>query len=212
MAPQHPTSPGSSPLGRNILQQRPPREQADPQANLYARTEAGPNISGIPVGSLCLMELGPRLIPLRIGFSHVALLHAICGLASLYSPIITDERNDPDSAHFPSGSFNSAIIFRPNAGEGVQGKHYFPKSLQDIMDIGEEGFGAAHIRWAAASLRLSVREGDRLLQLLQSESRWNFSWLGFTHAPICYCVSGNYLHVVHLQHGNDYSCKVHDIY
>lgn len=112
--------------------------------------------------------LGLRQVPTSPEFPHVALLHAICGLASLYSPIITDERNDPDSAHFPSGSFNSAIIFRPNAGEGVQGKHYFPKSLQDIMDIGEEGFGAAHIRWAAASLRLSVREGDRLLQLLQT--------------------------------------------
>ncbi|KAG9047467.1 hypothetical protein FS837_002181 [Tulasnella sp. UAMH 9824] len=112
--------------------------------------------------------LGLRQVPTSPDFPHVALLHAICGLASLYSPIITDPTKDPANAHFPSGSFNSAIIFRPNAEEGVQGKHYFPKSLQDIMDIGEEGFGAAHIRWAAASLRLSVREGDRLVQLLQA--------------------------------------------
>ncbi|KAG8941093.1 hypothetical protein FRC04_004713 [Tulasnella sp. 424] len=110
--------------------------------------------------------VGLRQVPTSSEFPHVALLHAICGLASLYSPIITDTKKDP---YWNSGSeFNSAIVIRPYAREGVQGKHYFPKSLKDIMDIGEEGFGAAHIRWAAASMRLAVREGDRLLQLLQA--------------------------------------------
>ncbi|KAG8963641.1 hypothetical protein FRC05_004575 [Tulasnella sp. 425] len=110
-----------------------------------------------------------RQVPTSPEFPHVALLHAICGLASLYSPIITDTKRPPKNPHWNSGSeFNSAIVFRPNAREGVQGKHYFPKSLKDIMDIGEEGFGAAHIRWAAASMRLAVREGDRLLQVLQA--------------------------------------------
>ncbi|KAG9015672.1 hypothetical protein FRB90_004491 [Tulasnella sp. 427] len=112
--------------------------------------------------------VGLRQVPTSPDFPHVALLHAICGLASIYSPIITDTRTEPRGAGFTSGSFNSAIVFRPYADEGVQGKHYFPKSLDDIIDVGEEGFGAAHIRWAAASLRLSVREGDRLLQLLQA--------------------------------------------
>ncbi|KAG8941096.1 hypothetical protein FRC04_004716 [Tulasnella sp. 424] len=88
-----------------------------------------------------------------------------------FPPIVTDPKKDPAHAQFDPGSssFNSAIIFRPNGGEGVQGKHYFPRTLRDVMDIGEEGFGAAHIRWAAASMRLAVREGDRLLQLLQGE-------------------------------------------
>ncbi|KAG8912773.1 hypothetical protein FRC00_003800 [Tulasnella sp. 408] len=59
------------------------------------------------------------------------------------------------------------MIFRPNASGGIQGKYYFPKTLDDIIDTKEEGFGEAHIRWAAASMRLAAREGDRLLQLLQ---------------------------------------------
>ncbi|KAG8912772.1 hypothetical protein FRC00_003799, partial [Tulasnella sp. 408] len=89
-----------------------------------------------------------------------------------FLPVISDPKEDvlsqpPD---FPSKSsaFYPIIVLRPNARKGVQGKHYFPKSLEDIIDPGEEGFGAAHIRWAAASLRHAVLQGDRLLQLVQA--------------------------------------------
>ncbi|KAG9015673.1 hypothetical protein FRB90_004492 [Tulasnella sp. 427] len=131
--------------------------------------------SSVPLASRLLHKptfmAALRQVPTSPEFPHVALLHAICGLASIYSPIITDTREQPETDHshlHTSGSFNSAIVFRPYAEEGVQGEYYFPKRLEDIMDVGEEGFGAAHIRWAAASLRLSVRDGDRLLQLLQA--------------------------------------------
>ncbi|KAG9047466.1 hypothetical protein FS837_002180 [Tulasnella sp. UAMH 9824] len=129
--------------------------------------------------------VGLRQVPTSPEFPHVALLHAICGLASLYSPVISDPKEDvlsqpPD---FPSKSsaFYPILVLRPNAKEGIQRKHYFPKSLEDIIDLGEEGFGAAHIRWAAASLRLAVLQGDRLLQLVQA-AIWSivkaYTWIG----------------------------------
>ncbi|KAG9015675.1 hypothetical protein FRB90_004494 [Tulasnella sp. 427] len=131
--------------------------------------------SSVPLASRLVHKptfmIALRQVPASPEFPHVALLHAICGLASIYSPIIDDRRKEPDGAHL--SSFNSAIVFRPQAetGAGARKKHYFPRTLEDVMDeAGEEGFGASHIRWAAASLRLSVQKGDRLLQLLQGRS------------------------------------------
>lgn len=98
---------------------------------------------------------------------HVGLLHAICGLAALYSPIINETRRDSPKDSGPAGSFNSGIVYRPYATEGVKGERYFPKTVEDVIDVGEDGFGASHIRWAAASVRVSIGRGDRLFQLLQ---------------------------------------------
>ncbi|KIO22774.1 hypothetical protein M407DRAFT_216020 [Tulasnella calospora MUT 4182] len=97
----------------------------------------------------------------------------------------------PETARAAPGgrSFYPTMIPRPNAGGGVQGKHYFPKTLDDIIDAGEEGFGAAHIRWAAASMRLAVRDGDRLLQLQQGEKFRgpNFAFLTLFHSAAIIC-------------------------
>ncbi|KIO22818.1 hypothetical protein M407DRAFT_27692 [Tulasnella calospora MUT 4182] len=128
--------------------------------------------SSVPLASRLLHKptfmLNIRQVPTSPDFPHVALLHAICGLAALYSPIINETRRDSSKDSGPAGSFNSGIVIRPDASEGVQGERYFPKNVEDVMDIGEDGFGASHIRWAAASVRVSLGRGDRLFQLLQT--------------------------------------------
>lgn len=53
----------------------------------------------------------------------------------------------------------------------MQGERYFPRNVEDIIDVGEESFGAAHIRWAAASVRMAIGHGDRLFQLLQGNGK-----------------------------------------
>ncbi|KAG8989191.1 hypothetical protein FRB90_002375 [Tulasnella sp. 427] len=109
-----------------------------------------------------------QLIPTSSKFPHVALLHAICGIASLYSPIIREYSSQSPEDSDTARPFNSGIVIRPNAEEGVQGKCYYPRSLKDVMGPGPDGFGSMHIRWAGETMRLATRSGDRLLQLLQA--------------------------------------------
>ncbi|KAG8911180.1 hypothetical protein FRC00_006944, partial [Tulasnella sp. 408] len=102
--------------------------------------------------------------------AHVALLHAICALASIYSPVLTQSPqkmpNDIDRVRILS----SAIMDRPEVTLGPQGRHYFPRRVEDILDPIPEGFGAMHERWAAESMKPSLRINDRGLQLLQGAS------------------------------------------
>lgn len=97
---------------------------------------------------------------------HISLLHAICGLASLYSSIITDPKLDRTRANAAEGLFGPSIN-GPLEPAKDEGKNFFPKTLFDVKGAWDEGFGIAQIRLASATLRLSVREGDRLLQILQ---------------------------------------------
>ncbi|KAG8923520.1 hypothetical protein FRC00_006151, partial [Tulasnella sp. 408] len=62
---------------------------------------------------------------------------------------------------------SSAIMDRPEVTLGPQGRHYFPRRVEDILDPIPEGFGAMHERWAAESMKPSLRINDRGLQLLQ---------------------------------------------
>ncbi|KAG9043659.1 hypothetical protein FS837_009294 [Tulasnella sp. UAMH 9824] len=128
--------------------------------------------SSVPLASRLIHKptfmLNIRQLPTSPDFPHVGLLHAICGLAALYSPIINEARRDSPKDRGPAESFNSGIIYRSYAAEGVKGERYFPKTVEDVIDMGEDGFGASHIRWAAASVRVSIGRGDRLFQLLQA--------------------------------------------
>lgn len=128
--------------------------------------------SSVPLASRLIHKpsfmMSLQQVPTSPGFPHVSLLHAICGIASLYSPIIRESTNRTPEDSGTSRPFNSGIILRPNAEEGVQGEHYFPRRVDDVVDPGPDGFGAMHIRWTESTLRLSTRVGDRLLQLLQA--------------------------------------------
>lgn len=97
----------------------------------------------------------------------MALLHAICGIASLFSPIIRDTpAADLDPLNGATASFNSGILYRKFSNND-QGPRYFPRKLEDIVGEDESGFGGSHIRWASAAFRLAMQNGDRLIQLMQ---------------------------------------------
>ncbi|KAG8963644.1 hypothetical protein FRC05_004578 [Tulasnella sp. 425] len=107
-------------------------------------------------------------LPTSLDFPHVALIHAICGLASLYSPIIADPKLDRAKANAAGGLFGPNLSMPVGPADGIHGKNHFPKTLYDLRGDWDEGFGIAHIRLASMGLRLSVQEGDRLLQVLQA--------------------------------------------
>ncbi|KAG9008534.1 hypothetical protein FRB90_008808, partial [Tulasnella sp. 427] len=128
-------------------------------------------------------------IPTSPDFPHVALLHAICGIASLFSPIIRDAPTaDVDPVNGAAASFHSGILYR-KLGHS-QGPRYFPRKLEDVAGEDDSGFGGSQIRWAAAAFRLAMQNGDRLVQLMQAgiicawynhtsgKSVNTFSWVG----------------------------------
>ncbi|KAG9015676.1 hypothetical protein FRB90_004495, partial [Tulasnella sp. 427] len=107
-----------------------------------------------------------RQVPTSPDFPHVAVLHAICAMASLYSPIITRPQGKvPDGLRVPH-LFGSAVVYWPTKTRRSSW-YYFPRRMEDVLDPVPEGFGATHARWAAESMKPSVRIGDRALQLLQ---------------------------------------------
>ncbi|KAG8939579.1 hypothetical protein FRC04_006224, partial [Tulasnella sp. 424] len=87
-------------------------------------------------------------------------------MASIYSPIIAQHHNGPRERSRVR-LFASAVMYRTMDGRETQGRYYFPRKLEDVLDPEPEGFGETHIRWAAESVKPSVRIGDRGLQLLQ---------------------------------------------
>ncbi|KAG8896088.1 hypothetical protein FRC00_006500 [Tulasnella sp. 408] len=85
-----------------------------------------------------------------------------------FPPVIRETASYTPHDSGSARPFNSGIILRPNAEEGVQGEHYFPRRVEDILEPGPDGFGSMHIRWATDTLRLATMVGDRLMQLLQA--------------------------------------------
>ncbi|KAG9043658.1 hypothetical protein FS837_009293 [Tulasnella sp. UAMH 9824] len=105
-------------------------------------------------------------IPTSPEFPHVALLHSICGIASLYSPIIRDppaKNGDPESG--ATASFHSAILYRKYGN--IRRNQYFPRKLEDVMGEDDNSFGDSHMKWSNATFRMAMQRGDRLIQLLQ---------------------------------------------
>ncbi|KAG9042989.1 hypothetical protein FS837_010153 [Tulasnella sp. UAMH 9824] len=128
--------------------------------------------SSVPLASRLIHKpsfmISLQQVPTSPEFPHISLLHAICGVASLYSPVIRETASYAPRDSGTARPFNSGIILRPNAEQGIRGEHYFPRRVEDILEPGPDGFGSMHIRWATDTLRLATRVGDRLLQLLQA--------------------------------------------
>ncbi|KIO22768.1 hypothetical protein M407DRAFT_27721 [Tulasnella calospora MUT 4182] len=155
-----------------------------PPAVLYHLVETF--FASVPLASRLIHKptfmVALRQLPTSLDFPHIALLHAICGLASLYSPIIADPTLAAARANAAAGLFSPSISGPLDPTNGEQDTRRFPKSLYDLRNIWDEGFGVSHIRLASMSLRLSVREGDRLLQMLQAAiiCTWYMYSMGFT--------------------------------
>ncbi|KAG8905657.1 hypothetical protein FRB99_008498, partial [Tulasnella sp. 403] len=110
--------------------------------------------------------------PSSPNFPHIALLHAICAMGSLYTPVIEDKPPNLNYWKGATASFNSGIILTKEGEKG--GDKYFPRRVEDMMAVEEGGFGTAQLRWCAAVFRLALLKGDRLLQLVQASviSAW----------------------------------------
>lgn len=97
-----------------------------------------------------------RQVPTSPEFPHAALLHAICAMASIYSPVITQPpRKSPQSIRRVD-PLASAVVYRPNKAPGPQERPYFPRRVEDVLDPVPEGFGAMHARWATESVKPSA--------------------------------------------------------
>lgn len=96
-------------------------------------------------------------------FPVTALLHAICAIASLYTPIVTDgsEINLMDIG--PDTLFNSAV-----ANKRIS--HELKKQCADFsqVQIEEGAFGMNQAFYYQDSWLSTARQGDRLTQLLQA--------------------------------------------
>ncbi|KAG9009235.1 hypothetical protein FRB93_005731 [Tulasnella sp. JGI-2019a] len=104
-----------------------------------------------------------------LDFPHVNLLHAICALASLYTPIVTDVNpSDPEAEIHEGGAavFNAGVV---NRRFNDSGPRYFPRRQEDLADLEEElDFAGVHMRWCWAGMRVAIRRGDALIQQVQA--------------------------------------------
>lgn len=98
--------------------------------------------------------------------SVTALLHAICAMASLYTPIVTDgsDKVSPQERG-PDSLFNSAI-----AEKAWKGEHE-PAKCPDWskLHIEEGSFGVGQAYHFGDAWLSAARTGDRLTQLLQGK-------------------------------------------
>ncbi|KAG8987872.1 hypothetical protein FRB90_003091, partial [Tulasnella sp. 427] len=108
-----------------------------------------------------------RHSPTSPEFPHVSILHAICGIASLYSPVIVEPRRDSPMEGYAARPFASGVISRPQGDDGVQREPVYPRKMEDILGPMPSGFGATHIHWAGDLLKVASRVGDRLIQQVQ---------------------------------------------
>ncbi|KIO22764.1 hypothetical protein M407DRAFT_27718 [Tulasnella calospora MUT 4182] len=164
-----PTSPAGSPGSYELTTDIWPLNIPPPET-LYHLVETF--FSSIPLATRLIHKptfmARLRQVPTSPEFPHVSLLHAICGIASLYSPVIEEPRRDSPLEGYPARPFASGIISRPKGADGVQGKPYYPRRTEDILGPTPQSFGATHIQWAAETLKVASRVGDRLLQQVQA--------------------------------------------
>lgn len=101
------------------------------------------------------------------GLRHVALLHAICACASLFTPIITDKPADTEVTLGAAAFLHSGRIFRLGGNE--PGPRFIPKGMDNFSIVKDSSFGASQLRWCSIALRTAAQRADRLLQLMQGE-------------------------------------------
>ncbi|KAG8987392.1 hypothetical protein FRB93_004852 [Tulasnella sp. JGI-2019a] len=102
--------------------------------------------------------------PTSVDFPHVNILHAICALASLYTPIVT---------HINPIDLNVGVRGAAMANAGVVNggfEPYVPRRVDDreIDTDSEFDFASLHIRWCEAANRIALRRGDAVPQQIQA--------------------------------------------
>ncbi|KAG8886977.1 hypothetical protein FRB98_000701 [Tulasnella sp. 332] len=102
-------------------------------------------------------------------FPHVNLLHAICALASMYTPIVTDVNPlDPEADVHEGGAavFSAGIVNRQFTDDNPR---FFPRRQEDLGDVDDENdFAAVHLKWCWTGMKTSIRRGDALIQQTQA--------------------------------------------
>ncbi|KAG8996575.1 hypothetical protein FRB94_014292 [Tulasnella sp. JGI-2019a] len=101
-------------------------------------------------------------------FPHVNLLHAICALASLYTPIITDLNPVHTNAalHEAVAATMSAGVV--NRGSHSMGTRYPPRRMEDLNVDQEYDFASFHAKWCYAGLPIAVARDEAVVQQLQA--------------------------------------------
>ncbi|KAG8875654.1 hypothetical protein FRB97_004838 [Tulasnella sp. 331] len=103
-------------------------------------------------------------------FPHVNLLHAICALASMYTPIVTDVNPlDPEADVHEGGAavFSAGIVNRQFTDDNPR---FFPRRQEDLGDVDDENdFAAVHLKWCWTGMKTSIRRGDALIQQTQGQ-------------------------------------------
>ncbi|KAG8886060.1 hypothetical protein FRB97_007936 [Tulasnella sp. 331] len=121
--------------------------------------------------------------PSSFNFPHPVVLHAICAISSLYTPVVTDgsERNMWHVG--PDMLFNSAVAPKLR-GEWDPTCPPDPSIYVPMDDrttkIEESGFGMKHAEWCMDGWLEPARTGQKIMQLLQSQLiiTWYFYSVG----------------------------------
>lgn len=112
------------------------------------------------------------LILYGLDASHASLLHAICALASLYTPVITDiPPIDPEAGQVLAAAFNDAFVNRDvgdGESSGVRTRRKEGKG-RPLDVFAKFDFATAHLQWCGLGLRIALRRGEGMLQQLQGE-------------------------------------------
>lgn len=96
-------------------------------------------------------------------FSHASLLHAICALASLYTPIVTDIDEVDLDVGKGAAVISAGVFQRRSPGPG--------NVFRSVDDDCEKpfNFATSHLRWSTAAGRKAVHRGEALIEQAQSK-------------------------------------------
>ncbi|KAG8997272.1 hypothetical protein FRB95_003578 [Tulasnella sp. JGI-2019a] len=103
-------------------------------------------------------------------FPHVTLLHAMCALASLYTPVVVHVNPIDVNGGQGIAVMVSAGVVNRGFCDGACQAVYVPRRVDDeeVKNTNEFDFASAHLRWCEAANRVALRRGDALLQQVQA--------------------------------------------
>ncbi|KAG8857198.1 hypothetical protein FRB96_005872 [Tulasnella sp. 330] len=110
-----------------------------------------------------------RKPPDSVDFPHVTILHAICALASLYTPIVSHV----NPIDFKRGQAIAVMVCAGVVNRGHYDGRCGPVDVArkiDTPDVkaNDFDFASAHLQWCRVSGRVALRRGDALLQQVQA--------------------------------------------
>ncbi|KAG8882853.1 hypothetical protein FRB97_007677 [Tulasnella sp. 331] len=106
------------------------------------------------MASLALPPSSPR-------FPHASILHAICALASLYTPIVTDIDNVNSDSGMSGVVVNAGVFQRRSHGAGI-----FRNSDKDTRKA--FNFATIHSHWSREASFKSLHRGEAIVEQVQS--------------------------------------------